>query len=180
MRKSNKYIYPFKIENFDKDDYKTLKDKFKQSFKFDNFVNIPDTNYRVSLSFIAEIDNILFFMFTKCRNENISVSNFRTKREKRHYLKDHIKCRTHSLVAFLKDCNILLVLYNRDSLGYVTPTLRKYFNLQLEKEFECKIITEERSEKEIKNILNQATHITFKKARKRWKTYEKEESCSSA
>ena len=39
MRKSNKYIYPFKIENFDKDDYKTLKDKFKQSFKFDNFVN---------------------------------------------------------------------------------------------------------------------------------------------
>lgn len=178
MNKTNRVIYPFKIKKGNLN-YSTLVKEFPDDKRFENFIDIPDTDYQVSLAYQGETDEFYFFSLIRCDKNNITVSNFKDKKDKEHYLKEFESVKQHSLFAIAKKEDILLVLYNYEGFRMATSTLKQYIKNKLEVDVEFDIQTRDLTDKEVLNYLQNVKHIIIKKAKKDYKQFEQSEKGSS-
>lgn len=176
MRKTNRFIYAYKIRWRDGLNLERLQTKFTKENQYDNFILNKDY---VSLIFLGEEDDISFFSLIKGKNSNASVLDFIEKRDIHHFFKENEKLKNQGMIAFINNGNFLLTLFNHEAFGYSTGALATYLKTKLSKDIELEIITKETSEDYTRDVIRDAKNITVKKAQKAFRTYEQRVSGSS-
>ncbi len=180
MTITNKTIYPFKITFETPPKWDKLNKEFSEKNRFNNFIALDDKKYSASLSFIEEDKDFMFFSLSKCKNDNITISDFEKKEDKPDYLDEHKKVKHHSLFALIKKNNVLLALYDHDGFGYITPTLTLYFENKVKTKIsECKTLARDFKKNEKEELLEKVKHIILKKARPEYVKYEENVEGSS-
>jgi len=174
--KTNKAIYPMKLESKIPFDWDKIKKQFPKNKEYGNYILIPDRDYSASLKYLEEENGILFFCLSKCDKKNITIADFEEMKDKKHYLKEKQKRKNHSLFAVIKDKNILLALYNHDSFRYICPTLYVYLNKKLNIDFEAKQLNRDYDDEDVKAICSSATHIIVEKSSKDYKEFAEKNS----
>lgn len=173
---TNRAIYSFKIKPERPLDYESLKTQFSSEKTFDNRVPLSDKDYSTSLTFEEENDGILFFILSKWDDHDITVSDFQKKKDLKSYLGKDKKVKNISLIAIIKNLNIMLVLYNHKAFRYSTATLYKYFAEKLGIEVDFEPLFKDYTEDEIIKKEHSIKHITLVKAQKNYLEFERKVS----
>ena len=168
--KTNKYIYPFKIE-FDKvPTWSLIKKNYTTNNRFKNKVKLE--NHEASLIFLKEDSGFLFFKLVKYNGKNIAIADYGKKIDFFAFLKPKQHIINHSLFAIKKDSNILFVLYNHEAFGRLTSALTNYFDEIMDfKINKCEPLSRDFTKKD-EAILKDIINITVKKAVPNYIKYE--------
>lgn len=180
MRKTNKFIYAYKIEWPEELGLEDLKTSFPAESKFDNFETGND--HELSLIYLGDDDQgeISFFSLEKASNYNTSVSDFEERVDIPNFIPENKKIKKNGLLAFVKEGNILLTLFNHEAFAHSTGALINYIKRKKGKDLTIKIIPkQENLGRYMKRMIKGAKHVHITKARMNYKKFENKEKGSS-